>query len=412
MVTGAADNDPSGITTMSQAGAQYGYDLLWTSLWQLPLMTAIQEACARVGAVTGKGIAAVVRDRYPRPVLFAMVGLVALANTVNIGADLGAMAAALRLLVPVPVFASAVVLAAGIVALEIGLTYRVYASVLRWLSLSVFLYAAVALIIREPWHELLVATFVPHVQLDFEFLYLVTGLLGTTISPYMFVWQAAEEVEEELLERRLRARGRRPRIDWRIVRHIRNDTATGMAVSQLTSWFIVVATATVLHEKGITTIRTAADAAAALEPLVNSFPNAGLLARVLFTTGVLGLGLLGIPVLAGSASYAVTEALRWNEGLAERVRDAPGFYGVIAAATLVGLAMNLLGVDPVRALVFAAVFNGVAAAPLVFVIGRVAGDRRVMGEYRSRWLSKGLVGLTFVAMAAATIALFGSLLRR
>ncbi len=411
IITGAADNDPSGITTMSQAGAQYGYALLWPMLFELPLLAAVQEACARIGAVTGRGIAAVIGRRYPRPVLVLVVVLIATANTINVGADLGAMAAATRLLVPVPFFAGATAAAVIVVVLELALTYRTYASILRWLSLSVLLYAAVALIVQEPWGEILRATFLPQLQPSFEFFYLVTGILGTTISPYMFFWQASEEVEEELLERRLRARGRRPRIDRRFIRHIGIDTTTGMFVSLLTSWFIVVATATVLHKQGVYTIRSAADAARALEPLVQTFPHAGLLAKSMFAAGVVGLGLLGIPVLAGSTSYAVAEALQWREGLAQRVREAPGFYGTLAASTLVGLLMNLIGLDPVGALIFAAVCNGVAAVPLLFLIGRVAGDEAVMGEYRSRRLSRTLVTIAFLAMGASAVAMLGSVLR-
>ena len=412
VITGAADNDPSGIATVSQAGAEYGYGLLWILVFELPLLSAIQEACGRLGAVTGKGIAALVRENYPRPVLLGVTVLIAVANTINVGADLGAIASAVQLLAPVPFLAGALGAALLITALEVFVSYRAYARILRWLAVFVLCYAVVALAVREPWAEIVRATFVPTLRLDPAYLFLAVGMLGTTISPYMFFWQASEEVEEELVEHRLRRRGLRPRIDARFVRELRLDTFTGMFISLATSWFILVATATVLHGKGITEIRTASDAAQALEPLVQSFPNAGLLTKVVFAAGVVGLGLLGIPVLAGSTSYAVAEAFHWREGLASSLREAPGFYGVIAASTVVGLALNLAGIDPVRALVLAAVCNGVAAVPLIFVIARMAASRRIMGRYRSGPLSNALVWLTFALMAAAALALLATTIVR
>ena len=411
IITGAADDDPSGIATCSQAGAQFGYSLLWVTAWELPLMMAVQEACARIGAVTGKGIAAVVRDRYHRLVLYFVVALITIANTFNIGADIGAVAAATNLVVPLPLPVLAVATVLLVLGLELFLPYRRYATVLKWLTLSIFAYLVVALIVKEPWGRIAQATFVPGFTPTLEFFFLATGVLGTTISPYMFFWQASEEVEEEIAQHRLPTGGGPPRISASLIRDLRIDNALGMTWSQLGSWAIIVATATVLNAAGVTNIRTAADAARALEPLVSTFPNAGRLAGIVFATGVLGLGLLGIPVLAGSASYAISEALGWREGLYRRVRDAPGFYAVIACATLIGLLLNFVGIDPVQALLLAAVVNGVVAVPLVLIIGRLAADREVMGDHRSGPLSRVLLWVTFAGMAASSIGMFYTLAR-
>ena len=410
VITGAADDDPSGITTCAQAGAQFGYGLLWTIGFELPLMIAIQEACARIGVVTGQGIAAIVRRRYHPAVLYGTVCLLVSANTINIGADIGAMAASLRLLVPLPFAALAVGSAATILALEVFLSYPRYATLLKWLSASLLAYALVALIVREPWGDILGSTLVPRIRPTFEFFFIATGVLGTTISPYMFFWEASEEVEEEIAAGTLPPRrgGRRLR---GAIQTMRIDNAAGMVISQAGSWFIVVATATVLHQAHITDIRTAADAARALEPLVRTFPHAGFLAKMIFAVGVICLGLLGIPVLAGSSSYALSEALGWHEGLSKTVRQAPGFYGVIAGSTVIGLAMNFVGLDPIRALVLAAVVNGVVAVPLVFVIGRIASDRQVMGHQTSGRLSRALIWVTFFGMGASALGMFVSLAR-
>jgi Mn2+/Fe2+ NRAMP family transporter len=375
----------------------------------LPFQIAVQEACARIGTVTGQGLAAVIRARYGRRVLSVAVILVLIANTINIGADLGAMAAAGELIVPIPAPLMVVGFAVGALLLEVLLSYRAYSRVLRWLSLSLLAYPLTAVIVHQPWATLLRATFVPHVELSSSFLFLVTGVFGTTISPYMFFWETSEEVEDELAEGRLIA-GRRPLIGWSDIRRLRIDNIIGMVVSEIVTWSIIVVAATVLHANGVTTIRTAADAAKSLEPLVTGFAHAGYIAKGLFAAGVIGLGLLSVPVLAGSAAYAVAEAFAWPEGLDRRPRQARGFYGVIAAATLVGLAMNFLGIDPVTALTYAAVINGVVAVPLIFLIARIASRDDLLGDYRSGPLSTTLVYGTFVAMGAAAIAMLVTIL--
>ncbi len=405
VITGAADDDPSGIATYSQTGAQFGYSLLWTAVFMLPFQAGVQEACARIGAVTGKGIAAVVKQHYSRKILYAVVVLVLVANTINIGADIGAMAAAAALIIPVNFVILTLIFTISILLLEIFTSYKVYSKILKWLCLSLFAYPVTVFIVTQPWGTLLKATFIPHIELNFQFLFIITAVLGTTISPYMFFWQASEETEEER-SAHLLVKGGIPRIGWRFIRNLRIDNFIGMLISEIGTWSIIVVTATVLNAHGFTDIKSAADAAKALEPLVSSFPNAGYLAKVLFAVGVIGLGLLSIPVLAGSAAYAFTEAFNLNEGLNLKLKKAHGFYGVITIATLIGLIINFIGINPIKALVFAAVINGVVAVPLIFIIALIARNKKIMGEYKSGWISNLLVWITFVGMGLAAIGMF------
>jgi NRAMP (natural resistance-associated macrophage protein)-like metal ion transporter len=404
LTTGAADDDPSGIATYSQTGAQFGYGQLWTALYMLPFMMATQEACARIGMVKGKGIAALVKEHYSRKVLYAVVGLVVLANTINIGADIGAMASAAQLLVPVSIILLTLFFTATILILEIFTNYKVYSRILKWLAVSLLAYPITVFIVHQPWATVLRTSVVPHIEFNFQFLFIITGVLGTTISPYMFFWQASQEVEEEV-EKKMITNGK-PRISWRNIKDMRIDNTTGMLISEVTTWCIILVGATVLHGGGIKDVKTAADAARALEPLVHSFPHSGFLAKLIFSIGIIGLGLLAIPVLSGSAAYAVSEAFDWNASLNLKLKKAHGFYGVITIATIIGLMINFIGIDPVKALVYAAVLNGVAAVPLIFLIGKIAMDEKIMGEYKSGRLSNILVWSTFVGMGAAAIAMF------
>jgi NRAMP (natural resistance-associated macrophage protein)-like metal ion transporter len=405
LITGAADDDPSGIATYSQTGAQFGYGQLWTALYQIPLLLAVQEACARIGAVTGRGLAGVIKERYSRPVVLGIVLLVVVANTINIGADIGAVAEAARLVINWPYWVFAVGTAIVVVLLEVLVSYRTYARVLKWLALALLSYPATALIVHEPWKDILYATFVPHIEFTFAFLFIITGVFGTSISPYMFFWQASEEVEEEIAEGFPLEEGGRPRLPKTFMRDMRLDTAIGMVAAEAAQWFIIITTATVLFRHGVTNINTAADAAKALEPLVQSFPNAGQVARGLFAIGIVGLGLLGIPVLSGSAAYALSDALGWREGLSKKFSEARGFYWVIILATLVGLGFNFVGIDPIKALVFTAVFNGIAAIPLLYVIARLNTSKAVLGDKTGGPLSRILVWATFVVMGLSGLAL-------
>jgi NRAMP (natural resistance-associated macrophage protein)-like metal ion transporter len=405
LITGAADDDPSGIATYSQTGAQFGYGQLWTALYQIPLLLAVQEACARIGAVTGKGLAGVIKEHYSRRVLIAVVLLVVVANTINIGADIGAVAEATALVIPVPFWVLAVLTTTVILLLEVFVSYRAYAKFLKWLALALLAYPATALIIHQPWGEILYATVVPHIEFTFAFLFIITGVFGTSISPYMFFWQASEEVEEEIAREVPMEGSGRPLLPRSFISDMRLDTTVGMLAAEVAQWFIIITTASVLFKHGVTNINTAADAAKALEPLVSSFPNSGQMARNLFAVGIIGLGLLGIPVLAGSAAYALSEALGWKEGLSRRLSEARGFYGVIAASTIVGLSLNFVGIDPIKALVFTAVFNGIAAVPLLFLVGRINGNASILGPNRGGPLSQTFVWITFGIMALSGVAL-------
>ena len=412
IVTGAADDDPSGIATYSQTGAQYGFGQLWTALYQVPLLLAVQECCARIGSVTGRGLTGVIKAHFPRSVLVGVVLLVLAANVINIGADIGAVAAAANLVFDVPTWVFAVATSVLVVALEVLMTYRGYARFLRWLVLALLAYPATTFMVAQPWAEILRASVIPHVEFTFSFLFLITGVFGTTISPYMFFWEASQEVEEEIDQNMATGADGPPVLPPKFLRNMRIDNAVGMVSSQLVQWFIIVTTGSVLFSHGIHTINTAADAAKALEPLVNSFRNSGQVARDLFAVGVVGLGLLAIPVLAGSAAYALSEAFNWREGLSLRIDKAPSFYGVIIVATVVGLTLNFVGVDPVKALIFTAVFNGVAAVPLLFVIARINGDSRILGANRGGFLSHSFVWLAFGVMAMAAVALIYTLVFR
>ncbi|HSX02301.1 MAG TPA: divalent metal cation transporter [Candidatus Saccharimonadia bacterium] len=411
IITGAADDDPSGVVTYSQAGAQFGLATPWIMLFSYPLMTAVQEACMRIGAVTGKGLAAVIRDHYPRWLLLPVVFLVVAANAINIGSDLGAMAASTQLLVPgVPFALLAVGFAVLMVLLEVFVSYKTYVKILKWLALTLFAYFVTAFLVGVPWWEAIKATFVPHLEWSPEYLYIFVAILGTTISPYLFFWQTSEVVEDEIAAHRLAQRGGVPRLSVPYLRGLRLDNAFGMLFSNITAWFIIVVGAVVLHGAGITNINTTADAARALEPLVHGFPHAGLLAKLIFSLGVIGIGLLSVPVLAGSSSYAISEAFNWREGLFRTFKAARAFYLVIIVSTLAGLLMNFAGIDPIKALVFTAVFNGLAAVPLIFLVAVLSSRRDVMGEYRSGFWSLAGLWLAWAAMAAAALALLWSFL--
>jgi NRAMP (natural resistance-associated macrophage protein)-like metal ion transporter len=409
VVTGAAGDDPSGIATYSQAGAQFGLATPWVMLATYPLMTAVQEACMRIGAVTGKGLAAVVREHYSRKILYPVVLLVVFANTMNIGADIGAMAASTQLLLPgAPFGLLAVAFAVLMLFLEIFVPYKTYVKILKWLALTLLSYFVTAFLVQVPWRDVIVATFVPHIEFTPAYLYILVAILGTTISPYLFFWQASEVVEDEIAAHRLAQRGGVPKLTKPYLRRLRIDNAIGMLFSNVTAWFIIVVGAVVLGAGGITEIHSAADAARALEPLVQGFPNAGYLAKVIFCIGIIGIGLLSVPVLAGSSSYAIAETFNWKEGLFRTFKQAREFYLIIICGTLIGLSFNFIGIDPIQALIFTAVFNGVAAVPLIFLILRVSSRKDVMGEHRSGWLSRLGLWVTLILMALAVVAMFWS----
>jgi Mn2+/Fe2+ NRAMP family transporter len=319
------------------------------------------------------------------------------------------MAGAASLVVPIPAALFAVGFAAFVLVLEVFTSYRAYARVLKLLALSLAAYPLTVAILHLPWRTVLRATFVPHIEPSVGFFFIITGVLGTTITPYMFFWQASQEIEEEGAQ--LVTPGEASSAFRQFLRTLRIDTVLGMIASEVATWCIIVVGAAVLHTSGVTTVTTAADGARALEPLVHTFPHAGYLAKMIFASGIIGLGLLGVPVLSGSAAYALCEVLNWSEGLNLKLKQAHGFYGVIAVATLIGLALNFVGIDPIRALVVAAVINGVVAVPLLFVIARIAASREIMGNYVSGRWSSLLVWATCIGMGAAAIAMFATLWR-
>jgi NRAMP (natural resistance-associated macrophage protein)-like metal ion transporter len=389
IVTGAADDDPSGIGTYAQVGAAFGFGLLWTTLATLPLAVAVQEATARLGLVTGKGLARLVHERFPRPVLVGAVVLVAVANTFNIGADVASMAAAARLLIPVPQILAAVAFALVMVVLEVAVPYRRYARVLRWLALSLLAYVGVLAIVHVDWTAVLAHTVVPSLQLDRAGVAALLAVFGTTISPYLFFWQAGEEVEEQAEHHDPADRGH--------LAAMRVDVAAGMGSGVGVMFAIMTTAAVTLGAHGAVRVGTAQQAAQALRPL------AGELAGLLFAAGIVGTGLLAVPVLAGSTAYAVAETVGWREGLGRRVTQARAFYAVIAASILVGVAMDFTGVSPIRALYLAAILNGVVAPPLLVLIVLLARSKAVLGRHRSGPLSQLLVGAAAVVMAALSV---------
>lgn len=412
LVTGAADDDPSGIATYSQAGAMYGYKLLWMIPFMYPLLLSVQGACSKIGAVTGKGLAELIRENYSKKMLYLALSLVVIANIVNIGADFGALAATLQLLVPAVPFTAAVVgFALVMLGLELFVPYKKYAKILKWLAVVLFAYPITAFVVGQPWGEVLAATINPfNAPFTFTSVMIMVGLLGTTISPYLFFWDTSEVVEDEITHKRLGLNHlHAPKITRHFLRNVWLDNIVGMTLAAVSAWFIMLVCATVLNSHGVTEINTAADAAKAIEPLVQGFPNAGLVAKLIFSVGILGTGLLAIPVLAGSCSYAIAEAFGWKEGLSRKVKKAKGFYVVIILATAIGLLINFIGIDPIQALVWAAVVNGVAAVPLLTMIARIGRNRKIMGDHPVSRIGQVGIWVAFVVMAIAAVAMIASL---
>lgn len=390
LVTGAADDDPSGIGTYSQIGAASGFGLLWTAPLLLPFAIAVQETCARLALANRAGLARIIKRNFPKPVVVGAVTLVVVANTVNIAADIASMAAAMRLLIPIPQLLGVVLFTIGIGAAEILIPYHRYAKVLRWLCLSLLAYVVVLFTLQVSWSDVLHAVVSPAITWDRATFAGIIALAGTTISPYLFVWQAAEELEDMHFGV---ADISRPH-----VRSMRIDVMSGMLSGVIIMFAIMVTTGATLHNNGITSIDSAEAAAAALRPL------AGDAAGFLFALGIVGTGLLAVPVLAGASAYAVAELMEWPESLERKPKQAKAFYGVIAASMLVGLALNFLDVNPMYGLFLAAITNGLAAPILLLLIGVLATRHRVMGELRSGFFSSGLLFLTVIGMTIAPIA--------
>lgn len=398
LITGVADDDPSGISTYTIVGASHGYRLLWTSPLTLPLNIAVQAICARIGLVTGKGLAAVTAQRHGRRLLYPMVALLLIANTINIGADIGAIAAAVDLLLGIPAAFLVLPIGVAIAAVEVVVPYPAFARYLKLLTLVVFAYVAGAFFADPDWGAAAAATVVPRAGWNSEVLAAIVAILGTTISPYLFFWQASEEVEEEE-EHGIRPAETQDAPLRALLRAANFDVATGMVMANIGFYFVVLTAAASLHASGQTNVQTAAEAAEALRPL------AGQGASLLFAMGIIGTGLLAIPVLAGSSAYAAAEVFGWREGLSSTFRQAPQFYGVIAVATLVGAGMSFAGVSEIRALYFAAIVNGLTAPVMLVIIMALASDRSVLGDYRPAGAILALGWVTTVIMAVAGAAL-------
>jgi NRAMP (natural resistance-associated macrophage protein)-like metal ion transporter len=403
LITGASDDDPSGIATYSQAGAQFGYALGWTLFFSWPLMCAIQEISARIGRVTGRGIAGNLKQHYPQPFLYSLVTLLLVANTINLGADLGAMAAGLKLVVGGPQMAYVAMFGLVSALLQVFSRYSRYVSILKWLTLSLFAYVAVLLVVHVPWGEVATGVFLPRIQFKTDYLTVVVGVLGTTISPYLFFWQAEEEAEETKERPGAIPLSRAPWQAQGEFQRIRVDTYIGMFFSNIVALAIVVTTAATLHAHGITNIQTSAQAAEALRPIAGPF------AFVVFALGIVGTGLLAVPVLAGSAAFALGEAMGWHVGLARKANRAKAFYGALVLAVAVGVLMNFTPIDPIKALFWSAVINGVVAVPVMIMIMHLSTHRAAMGDFRLPKLLSWMGWLATAVMALAAVGMFATL---
>jgi NRAMP (natural resistance-associated macrophage protein)-like metal ion transporter len=404
LITGASDDDPSGIATYSQAGAQFGYNLGWTMIYSLPLMIAVQMISARIGRTTGLGLAGVLRLYYPNWLLQASVGLLLIANTINLGADLGAMADALNLLLPGPAWLYVLAFGSLCIAMQVVFTYARYVSLLKWLTLSLFAYVATLAVVHIDWRGMVFQSLVPHFIWDAQFLPMVVAVFGTTISPYLFFWQSSEEAEdvrhyadrEKLLSAPLQGKSALQRIEL--------DTMVGMSFSNMIAISIMMTAAGTFYVNGVHDIQSSAQAAKALEPLAGHF------AALLFALGILGTGLLAVPVLAGSAAYAVGEAMRWPVGFGRQVQEAKAFYATVVLATLVGMIINFSAINPIKALFWSAVLNGIVAVPIMIVMMLMASRKDILGGFAIQgwlrilgWIATALMIICVVAMFASPL---------
>lgn len=399
LITGVADDDPSGIATYSQAGAQFGLNMLWTMPVALPLMAAIQQMCAMIGRVTGKGLAANIKTAFSPNILRAVVSLLLIANVLNIAADVAAMGEVAELVSGIDRHIMTVLFVLGTLMLQIFVPYHRYVRYLKWLTMSLLAYALVLFTVHVPWGEVARRTVWPQISFDADTATVVVGVFGTTISPYLFFWQASEEVEDMHANHGKALKRDRPDAP-KEMRRIRWDTWSGMFYSNISAYFIILATAVTLHVNGITNIQTAAEAASALRPLAGEF------AYIVFALGILGVGLIGVPVLAGSGAYALAEAMGWKWGLERRMTDARGFYGVIAISVLLGMVIQYSPISPMKALFWSAVINGVVAVPLMVVILLLVTKKSVMGPYRAGWAMVVLGWIATAIMGVSAILMF------
>jgi len=398
IITGAADDDPSGIATYSQAGAQYGTGLLWLSVWTFPLMATIGEMCARIALVTGRGLASNIKSVFSKKILYVCTILLFFANTLNIGADLGAMAKAVQLISPNTSFIFLVIFIgiAGL-SLEIFIPYRKYSKYLKWLVFAVFAYVLTGLIIHMDWSQLIHDGLIPQITFSKTQILLITGILGTTISPYLFFWQTSQEVEEEISEGMTTIHARKETGPHEI-KKMRVDIWVGMFLSNLVMFFIIAVCSHTLFANGITNIETATDAARALRPLAGNF------ASILFAIGIIGTGLLAIPILAGSTAYAISESFGWKEGLYRKWKTAHAFYGVIIISIIIGILINFVGIDPIKALIYSAIANGIIAPIILIFIVKISSSKKIMGQFKNSLITKIIGWFTTIIMGITAIS--------
>ena len=405
LTTGAADDDPSGIATYSQTGARWGFNLLWLAAFTFPLMAVVQEMCARIGLVTGRGLAGNIKRHYSKKVLYTVTALLFFANTFNLGADLGAMAKATQLLWPNFSFTALIFFFTILsLVLQIFTSYKDYAKYLKWMALVLMSYVLTAFFVHLNIRQVLSHAFLPHLDFSKDQIFLICGILGTTISPYLFFWQTSQEVEEEILSGKTTIKLRQSETTDAEIKKMRVDIWSGMFFSNLAMFFIILTCAATLFSAGITNIQTAAEAATALRPL------AGQYAFLLFAVGIIGVGLLGVPVLAGSASYALSESFGWKQGLYHKFNKARAFYGVIILSMIIGLALNFVGLDPIKALIYSAVANGIVAPIILVLIVDMSDDKKIMGDRKNSKTISIIGWIAALVMIIAGVATIASML--
>ena len=407
VITGAADDDPSGIATYSQAGAKFGLGMLWMTLFLLPTMIVIQEMCARIGLLSGNGLAVLIKKKYSTKIVYPISSLLLIANTINIGADLGAMSASVRIIFPeVPLVVTSVLFSAFIIIAEIFIPYHKYVRVLKYLVLSLFAYVITAVIVGGNINQILY-TIIPSISFSSDYAIMFVAVIGTTISPYLLFWQTSEEAEEDVAKHKIKEIGKgKPKVSPREIMLMKEDIGIGMFFSQFIMWSIIITSAGSLYFAGVTDIQTADQAASSLEPLVKSFPNSGQIAKVIFAFGIIGTGLLAIPVLSASSAFALSDTFGWKEGLEKKFSQAKSFYSVIIASTLIGVWITFSHISPIQALILAAVINAVVTVPILFIVMRLANDKKILEDKINSRFSNIIGWLTFAIMTVSVIVMF------
>lgn len=409
IIAGAANDDPSAIATFSQAGAQFGLGLLWTAVFLYPMLIVIQEMCARIGLITGEGLASAIQKKYHRKnIVYPIAALLIVANTLTIGADIGAISASTNLVLPhIPMVSVIVFFVAIIIAAEILIPYKTYAKLLKYISIILLSYAITALIVGGNWNQILIASIVPHLEFNSSYAVVLVAIFGASFSPYLYFWQASEEAEEDVSKYNIDEIGKgKPKLTRRAFGIMRKDVAIGMAFSRSIVWFIIISTAGSLHANGVTDIHTADQAANALEPLVKVFPFSGVLSKTIFAIGIIGVGLLAIPVMAADCGYILSDIFRWKQGLSKKANQAKAFYLVISLSTMAGLCINFLNVNPIKASVYANVINGVVAIPILVAIIMIANDEKILGLWTNGKISNIIGWSAIVMMGISVVVMF------